>query len=142
MPSLTFKVKVPKNMTPQVQRSVKSAVRNSIRTIGQDIARTASESAPHLTGDLEASYAVNYSSGSVIKATVEFSVFKDGFNYAMAMHEWTYKLGEGSRAKGGGTGMSGKSYPVGRKYLTRVLEGEEQAYIDYIKQKVSEALRG
>jgi hypothetical protein len=141
MTRIKIDAKIKKNLIPQVKSQVQNAVKSSLRVIGQDLARTASETAPHLTGDLEDSYSVEYSSsGDKFKTTVGFSVFKGSFNYAIAMHEWTYKLGEGSRAKGGGTGMSGTSYAVGRKYLERVLEGESEAYKDYILEKINEVL--
>jgi hypothetical protein len=141
MANLKFDFKVSKNLIPKITKDTKDIVKKSIKTIAQDLARTASESAPHLTGDLEDSYAIAYSlSGDNCFATVEFAVFKGGFNYAIAMHEWTYKLGEGSQAKGGGTGMSGTTYAVGNKFLTRVLEGEAEAYKDYIGEQIRRQL--
>jgi hypothetical protein len=143
MARLKYDVKIAKNLVPKVTRDVEATVRKSVRTIAQDLARTSSESAPHLTGDLEDSYTVSYSNaGGKIVATVEFAVFKGGFNYAIAMHEWTYNLGEGSQAKAGGIGMSGKSYVVGRKFLTRVLEGESDAYVQYIEEQIRQILGG
>jgi hypothetical protein len=143
MARLRFDVRVQRNLVSNVTSEMRSVVRSSIRTIAQDLARTASETAPHLTGDLEDSYAIEYSlSGDNMFATVEFAVFKGNFNYAIAMHEWTYNLGEGSQRKAGGTGMSGASYAVGRKFLTRVLEGEAETYKEYIAQKIREGLGG
>jgi hypothetical protein len=143
MPRLRFDVRIERNLVPNITRDLQSTVRQSVRTIAQDLARTSSESAPHLTGDLEDSYTVSYSmSGGKLIATVEFAVFKGGFNYAIAMHEWTYNLGVGSQAKPGGTGMSGKSYVVGRKFLTRVLEGESDAYVQYIGEQIRQSLGG
>lgn len=141
MTKLTFDVKIPKNLVPKITKETKKTVTQAVRTIAQDLARTASETAPHLTGDLEDAYAVEYQfSGSKIMATIEFAVFKDGFNYAVAMHEWTYELGAGSSAKSGGTGMSGKSYVVGRKFLTRVHEGESVRYTKYVGEQILKQL--
>lgn len=143
MTRLHFDVRVVRNLVPNITKETKKAVKDSIKTVAQDIARTASETAPHKTGDLEDSYAIDYSfSGDVMEATVEFSVMNGSFNYAIAMHEWTYNLGAGSLAKSGGTGMSGTSYAVGRKYLERVFNGETQAYTDYISRKIMDSLRG
>ncbi|WP_348659122.1 hypothetical protein [Heyndrickxia faecalis] len=137
-----FDVKVKKNLTRQVQSKIVNGVKKDVRTIAQDLARTSSESAPHLTGNLEKSFTITYkSSGGVYKAEIKFSAVENGFDYAIAMHEWTYNLGEGSKRKPGGTGMSGKRYPVGRKFLTGVLQGEANAYADYIKQQIRENLR-
>jgi hypothetical protein len=133
--------KLKKNLTLERKREVKDAVKSSLRVIAQDIARTSSETAPHLTGDLEDSYSIGYFwEGDSMSTTVEYSAYNGDFNYAIAMHEWVYQLGEGSQAKAGGTGMSGTSYAVGRKYLERVLEGESEAYKDYIAKKINEVL--
>jgi Holliday junction resolvasome RuvABC endonuclease subunit len=141
MARLRFDVRVERNLVPRISSDLRSTVRSSVRKIAQDLARTASESAPHLTGDLEDSYAIEYQfSNDKLTATVEFAVFKGGFNYAIAMHEWTYNLGAGSQAKAGGTGMSGTSYAVGRKFLTRVLEGESEAYTEYIAEQIRSVL--
>jgi hypothetical protein len=138
---LRINVRIDKNLISRFSSDAQKSVKKSVKVIAQDLARTASESAPHLTGDLEDSYSIAYSlSGDKLSATVEFAVFKGGFNYAIAMHEWTYKLGKGSQAKGGGTGMSGTSYAVGRKFLTRVLDGEAQAYADYISAQLRSVL--
>jgi hypothetical protein len=141
MARINFDIRVSRNIIPKITKDTKAVVKKSVRTIAQDLARTASESAPHLTGDLEDSYSIEYQfSSDMLSATVEFAVFKGGFNYAIAMHEWTYNLGEGSQAKGGGTGMSGTSYAVGRKFLTRVLEGEADAYKEYIGEQIKRQL--
>jgi hypothetical protein len=143
MANIRVDVKIAKNLISKVSKATKTTVKQSVRTIAQDLARTSSETAPHLTGDLEDSYTIAYQmGGDSISATVEFAVFKGGFNYAIAMHEWTYKLGEGSQAKGGGTGMSGTTYPVGRKFLTKVLEGESEAYRKYIGEQIKKQLGG
>jgi hypothetical protein len=143
MAQINVDVKLSKNLVSKITKSTKSTVRQSVKTIAQDLARASSETAPHLTGDLEDSYSIKYSFGvNHLSATVEFAVFKGGFNYAIAMHEWSYKLGEGSKAKGGGTGMSGATYKVGRKYLTRVLEGESDAYRKYIGEQIKKQLGG
>jgi hypothetical protein len=138
---ITVKTHIAKNLIPKFTSGTKAEVKKSVKTIAQDLARTASETAPHLTGDLEDSYSIAYQlGGDKMSATVEFAVFKGNFNYAIAMHEWTYKLGKGSQAKGGGTGMSGTTYAVGRKFLTKVLEGESQAYADYISEQIRKVL--
>lgn len=144
MGMLKFDVRIDKNLIQKVSTETKKAMRDAVKTVTLDLARTASETAPHLTGDLEDSYSVSFAGTNGFKAqgTVEFAVFKGNFNYAIAMHEWTYNLGEGSQAKAGGTGMSGTHYAVGRKYLTRVLEGEAEAYKNYIGEKIKEQLGG
>jgi hypothetical protein len=143
MARITVDVQISRNLVSQVTSETRNTVRKAVRTIAQDLARTASESAPHKTGDLESSYTVQYQmSGDQLTATVEFAVFHGGFNYAIAMHEWTYKLGAGSQAKSGGTGMSGTTYAVGRKFLTRPLEGEAETYRQYILSQILQQLMG
>ncbi len=132
-----------KSRTKIIETRVRNKVKEAVRVVAQDVARTSSGATPHYQGDLAGSYSIAYQfSGDMLTATVEYAVFNGGFNYAIAMHEWTYKLGEGSKAKGGGTGMSGKTYAVGNKFLTRVLEGEAQAYTDYINEQIRKALGG
>lgn len=137
-------VKIKRNLVPKITAETQKAVRSAVKVVAQDLARTASETAPHLTGDLEDSYTISYSgtNGVHAQATIEFAVYHGSFNYAVAMHEWMYNLGEGSQAKSGGTGMSGATYSVGRKYLIRVLQGEAFTYADYIGYKFREAIGG
>lgn len=143
MVRINHSVKIQKNLVPKITSQVKTVTQKSLRTVAQDLARTSSETTPHLKGDLEGSFAIGYQfGGSKLSATVEYAVFNGGYNYAIAMHEWTYRLGEKSKAKGGGTGMSGTTYAVGRKFLTRVLEGESEAYRDYIGEQIKKLLGG
>jgi hypothetical protein len=140
---LRFSVDVDKSLLKSLTKRVENRAEKAVQVVAQDLARTASETAPHFTGDLEDSYFIAYhDSGNKFYADIEFAVYHGSFNYAIAMHEWTYNLGIYSEIKDGGTGMSGANYPVGRKYLTRVLEGEAQTYADYISDKIKRALEG
>jgi len=140
--TVKFDVKLKKNLTKQVRSKVTNVAKKNVRTIAQDLARTSSESAPHLTGNLEKSFTITYkSNGGVHKAEIKYSAVENGFDYAIAMHEWVYNLGEGSQRKPGGTGMSGKRYPVGRKFLTGVLQGEAKTYTEYVKEQLKENLK-
>lgn len=137
-----FDVSVTRNLTDVAMRGVRQQAQKSVKVVGQDLARTSSETTPHLTGDLSGSYTLAFENRGVRStASVSYAVYKGGFNYAMAMHEGTYKLGEGSRRKGGGTGMSGRNYSVGRKFLTRVLTGEKDAYTEYIQEQIAKVIR-
>lgn len=126
-------------------RQVDTALKNAVKDIADDLARTASEAAPHDKGILEKSYAkeVTVTTGQV-EGTVEFSLretYSGGnFNYAMKMHEGNYQLGPGSEAKPGGTGMSGTHYSVGKKFLTRPLEGETETYKRHIEEELQRLL--
>lgn len=144
MVKIKFSSKVIKDSSAQIKNLVKETCQRSVRTLAQDLARTASEATPHFKGDLEGSYSIEYNFGyNRLIGIVEFAVFKGGFNYAIAMHELTYKLGEGSQQKakgGGGTSMSGKTYPVGNKFLTRVLEGDKEFYHEYMEEQLRKIL--
>lgn len=125
------------------KRAFKEAVNDCI----DDLVRTSSETAPHDKGILEKSFSkeVYGENTDVITGYVDYSVKEahgDGtYNYALAMHEKNYQLGSGSRAKPGGTGMSGQHYPVGKKFLTRPLEGEKEAYKDHIEKAIKRELQ-
>lgn len=110
---------------------------NRIRDIGDSLALTASGAAPHDEGILEKNYKVELTKRS---ATVSFSAFNNGYDYAVKMHDGVYNLGPGSKTKPGGVGMSGKHYSVGPKYLSRPLEGEAKTYADYINTGIGNIL--
>jgi hypothetical protein len=128
------------------RKFIHNAVRkSSISTMKEnvkDLNRVASETAPYDEGDLEVSGSHSVvAKGAEIIGTVGFEVYNKDFNYAIWTHEEDYNLGKGSQAKGGGSGMSGKSYAVGNKYLTRPLEGEAPYYRDMIEKNIKEALK-
>jgi hypothetical protein len=131
------------------RQAVKKAVEEGIYDCTDDLIRASSESAPHWKGILEQSYGRSVAwKGSQILGIVDYSVTEEnsngGFNYAYYMHEGDYKLGPESEKKasaGGGVGMSGKSYPVGPKFLTNVLEGEEETYTNHIQKLVDKATK-
>ncbi|GEK57121.1 hypothetical protein CHL76_02200 [Marinococcus halophilus] len=108
-----------------------------------EILRIASEIAPFQYGTLQRSHKrkVNEKRGGLF-AEIAFSVSEGGFNYARWIHEGVYELGSESVSKGGTTSnLSGKSYAVGRKYLSRPIEGESEAVRQHIAKLVSKALR-
>ncbi len=126
-----------RGLASELQATLKEAVEDCM----DDLARTSSETAPHDKGILENSYQKEVTGGAdKAEGTVEFSVRESysggNFNYAIKMHEGTYNLGPGSQAKPGGTGMSGKHYTVGRKFLERPLQGEQEAYKKHIELKL------
>lgn len=103
----------------------------------KDLERVASETAPLDEGDLELGgfHGVD-KTGTGVQGWVGFEAFNKNpnakkwknFNYAIWIHEKTYKLGPISKMKSGGKGLSGKTYPVQKKYLTRPHEGESPTY--------------
>lgn len=132
-------------------KAVKDATEEAIGIIVEDFERTSSEAAPHDKGILEQSFAHSITwTGNEILAVVDYSVKEEngngGFDYAEYIHESDYyKLGEGSlqkAASGGATGMSGKTYEVDRKFMSRVIEGESEAYTQVIEDLVKDAVKG
>lgn len=110
-----------------------------------DLVRVSSEIAPHDKGILEKSHAKEVKVvGAKMEATVSYAVkernSKGNFNYALYMHEGIYNLGEGSRRKPGTSGMSGKHYDVGNKFLERPLQGEKEAYRKHIEAEIKKAI--
>jgi len=130
----------------QGQKYIHNTVRNTsieaMKECMKDLERVASETTPYDEGDLEMGgfHGVDVA-GSKIEGWVGFEAFNKDFNYAIWTHEETYNLGEGSQSKTGGSGMSGKSYPVNNKYLTRPFEGEAPAYRKLIEQEIKDALK-
>jgi hypothetical protein len=128
-----------------IQKQVPNLVEQAMHDCVDDLVRTSSETAPHWKGDLEKSHAkdVRRIGDTRVEGTVEYAVkAKNGYNYAIRMHEdTTYNLGEKSLQKGGGVGMSGKHYEVGHHFLTRPLEGEAQTYQNHIGEAVKKALQ-
>lgn len=71
---------------------------------------------------------------------VSFSVREGSFNYALWIHEGIYKHGKGTNKRPGTTGMSGKTYMAGRKFLERPVKGEKQAFWDLYSREIKKAV--
>jgi hypothetical protein len=132
----------------EVTYKVKNALYTGVWDCVDDLQRTASGSAPHDKGILEQSWAkdVVWQGSRRLVGSVAYSVKEgdedwNGFNYALRMHEDVYQLGEKSQQKPGGIGMSGKRYPVGRKYLTNPLYGETETYRRHLQKMIDQALK-
>ncbi|MGG5759170.1 hypothetical protein ACQ3VF_26050 [Bacillus toyonensis] len=136
-----------KNMK-KIEKAVFNASTKTMKFAMKDLERVASETAPFEEGDLEMGgfHDVDIN-GKKIIGWVGFEAWNDApnrsydFNYAIWIHEETYNLGDGSNQKGGGSGLSGASYPVNNKYLTRPHEGESPYYRDKIEEEVKKTLR-
>ena len=135
---MAVKIKI-NNNTSKIINNVHAVTNKAVIDIANDIVRTSSETAPHLSGDLEKSVTSDISKNADgFKVNVQYGIRgKNGFNYALKMHESSYNLGEKSARKPGGIGMSGKSYSVGKKYLQRVIDGEGDAYIKHVSKAIS-----
>lgn len=125
----------------RIYSDLENNLKASLTNVTNSLLATSTDTAPIDKGTLRGKGVAKVSgTGNKLKGTVSFNVNENGVNYAILMHENTYNLGESSLAASGGTGMSGTNYPVGNKYLTRVLLGEKETYIKYIERKIGEAL--
>ncbi|WP_163530885.1 hypothetical protein [Halobacillus ihumii] len=124
-------------------KNAMEAGEQGMNDVVDELIRISSEITPFYKGILQKSHKrkVRKTAGN-IEAEVSYSVLEGDFNYALWIHEGVYELGEESEAKGGTTGMSGKTYQVGRKYLERPLKGERQAFYDHIAKVMKNKLRG
>lgn len=131
----------------RVRAAFEKTLESAMHDVIDDLVRVSSETAPHDHGVLEKSWSkdIRWQGGTIV-GTVEYSVKESNAsggqaNYALWTHEYDYNLGEGSLAKPGGTGMSGRHYDVGNKYLTRPLEGEKDAYKEHIKKRLRKVIK-
>lgn len=111
------------------------------KDIADDVVGAAQGAAPHLRGQLEKGITKEMSiSTSGIEITVDASAKdKKGFDYAPYIHDSDYNLGTISLSKGGGkSGLSGKTFNVGKGFIERPVEQGEAAYISHFEK----ALRG
>jgi hypothetical protein len=125
-----------------ISKKASEGAKTAMKDVVDNLVKASSGSAPHDKGILEDSWSkeIGYN-GNKLFGKVSYSVVGEGgFNYAIAMHEGNYNLGEGSRGKSGGKGMSGKTYPVGKHFLTGVAEGEAQAYSEHMEKGIKNQL--
>jgi hypothetical protein len=129
--------------TAHITKEVRDAMELAMNDCVDDLVRVSSQCAPHDKGILEKSWGrdVYWSGPNKITGVVDYSVAEGDFNYALWTHEEVYNLGPGSQKKPPGVGMSGKTYEVGRKYLTRPLYGEAPTYKQHMQNMINEALK-
>ncbi|MTV49846.1 hypothetical protein GJ688_12775 [Heliobacillus mobilis] len=140
---MKIQVKIHDHVLKRMKKDICNQLKQAVHDCVDNLVRTSSETAPHDKGILEKSFAMEATSNSgTVTATVGYCIKERGFNYALAMHELSYRLGPKSLAKPGGYGMSGKRYPVGNKFLTRPLEGEAQTYKQHIERELQKVLKG
>jgi len=90
------------------------ALRNVTRDGAYELAETARQMAPVLSGDLEGSIQVTETIESGNRK--DFTVGTEGVPYAIFMHEQIYELGPASQAKD-----NTSPHRVGRKYMERAV---------------------
>jgi len=143
--SVNVRVTISNDRRAIIARNVSNGAKTAMKDITDNLAMASSGSAPHDKGILDDSWTkeVGYESNRLF-GRVSYNVLENGsggdYNYAVRMHEGNYELGEGSRQKSGGKGMSGRTYPVGKHFLTGVLEGEKQTYVKHMEKGIKNEL--
>lgn len=137
--SITVRTNINYNRLTQ---DMKNKAKIGLQDCVDNLVMASSQSAPHKKGILEKSHSKEFENDG-LKAVVSYSVRERGadgtlFNYALKMHETDYTPSQKSLAKGGGVGMSGKRYPVGKGFLGDILKGEQQTYINHIKRMITD----
>lgn len=134
------------DMLKNASKAVFEAVKDAMDDIKDDVVEVSSSLAPHKTGRLEQSHFTRRSYVNLQKCT--FSIRykaenpKDGYDYSGAMHDSSYNLGEGSRAKQPAHSRFARgSLHVGRGYLSQVIEASEEQWDEYIAYTVERKLK-
>lgn len=134
MSSLTFDLgSFNSNMT-RIANGSDAAAMTAMNDCVDDLARIASNIAPIDKSSLRKSHkkSVKKEGGNIV-GEVSFSAYGRGnFNYAIAMHEWSYTPSQ----QGGFNG-----YAVGSKYLERPLKGESQKYLKWLGEGILKGLK-
>lgn len=134
-----------------LQKKIRSTVNDTMRDCMNDLARVSSETAPLEDGNLEKAWniLIEKPNKEITKGFVGYSCWADQprsyeFDYAIWIHEEHYNLGPLSKEKqastGGGHGLSGTVYEVGRKYLERPFYGEAETYRDIFEENIKETI--
>lgn len=129
----------------QLDKNLKSVVKNAMTDITTDFLRTAQARTPVDSRTLERSGTMKMkNSGDIIEGQVSFRARKKGYNYAVIRDEGKYNLGEKSKQKSGRgvrSQFSKESLPVGSGYASDTLAKCRDQYDDYIKEKLNEEIR-
>jgi hypothetical protein len=135
----------------KMNKDIKVTVKDTMTDCMNDLARVSSETAPLEYGNLEKAWTVLVKQPNKFETEgfVGYSCWADQprsyeFDYAIWIHEMDYNLGPLSKEKqdstGAGHGLSGKIYPVQKKYLTRPFEGEAETYRGIFEQNIKETI--
>ncbi|WP_214796577.1 MULTISPECIES: hypothetical protein [unclassified Exiguobacterium] len=138
-----FDIKMKVDNTAKITRKVQSNSERAMNDIVDNLVKASSGATPIDKGILQDSWAKKVTaSGNKVSGQVSYAALaKNGFNYALKMHEGFYNLGEGSQAKSGGKGMSGRVYPVGRRFLAGTFEGEQATYKNHMSKEIKNAIK-
>ncbi|MCW1241933.1 HK97 gp10 family phage protein [Bacillus pretiosus] len=134
MSSFTFEIGDFSSNMKRIENGADTAGTKAMQDCVDDLARIASNIAPIDKSNLRKSHkkGVKKEGGNIV-GEVSFSAYGRGnFNYAIAMHEWSYT----PRQAGGFNG-----YAVGAKYLERPLKGESQKYLQWLGEGIQKGLK-
>jgi hypothetical protein len=118
-----------------------------MKEIIEDLAQVASDLAPHKTGLLEKSFKRRITKGKHhVEGKLGFSAIgKEGYDYAVPMHEGTYNLGEGSKIKAVTVKPKSKfgavHHSLGRKFLEAPAYQLAPHWRDYLEQELIKELQ-
>lgn len=145
MASFRFDTDIDNNF-PYAKDMIIASLEQAMVDIMMDVNMVAIGSAPHWKGTLERSGI--WKKPIVGSNELGFNIGvsqrgKNGFDYGVLRHDSSYNLGEKSRGKSGGaSGIAGTRFPVGKGFISKPMEQNEQAYIEYLQQAYEDALNG
>lgn len=119
----------------RVQEGALRGAEKGLNDCVDDLLRISSNIAPIDKGSLRQSHKKTIKvSATGVTADISYSIRgKSGYNYAVAMHEWSYTPSNGGSYMG---------YAVGRKYLERPLKMELPKYKNWIATAVMQGMGG
>ncbi|ABY46829.1 hypothetical protein BcerKBAB4_5335 (plasmid) [Bacillus mycoides KBAB4] len=119
----------------RIEQGALEGAEKGLNDCADDLIRISSNLAPLDKGSLRKSHTKKLKvSATGVTADVSFSIRgRNGFDYAVAMHEWSYT------PKQSGSYMG---YAVGRKYLERPLKMELPKYNRWIADAVRRGMGG
>ena len=132
---------------------VETASTEFLTAVVQHVTERAIQNAPIKTGALrnnllgyvEDTLVFSESSGKVKAPKVNSNIIKgqviDLMEYAVKMHEGLYGLGPISRVQGSAPEGAGVQQPVGRKYISRVVDFHLNSYINGFKSAMLSAIQ-
>lgn len=138
-----FNVKIVKEL-PLIQQSKKitNTVERCIGNYTDDLLAVSTSRTPVDEGNLETSGSKKVTKGSSITGEVSFNATNKGFNYAVKMHEGTYKLGVKSRGKKAmRSKYANRSFSVGSKYLVGTALSCEKGYTKDLNEEIGKVLK-
>lgn len=118
----------------RIESGVNNSTKKAMHDCVDDLARISSNIAPIDKSSLRKSHKKTVKQqGDQVVGEVSFSAFGRGnFNYAIAMHEWSYTPSVTGAFNG---------YAIGSKYLERPLKGESQKYLQWLGEGVQKGLK-